>query len=119
MASGISAAKVSRIGLPFSHVSATANNSIFCSRRSAIFNNRLERSVGEAAFHLVLAAWAASSASSMSSGLDLATLAKGLPLTGEILSKYSPLTGATHWPPIKLSYFSLKLILAPSVLGSA
>ena len=24
----------------------------------------------------------------------------GLPLTGEMSSKYSPLVGATHWPPM-------------------
>ena len=76
MASGISAAKVSRMGLPFPMFQLPPITQYFAPRRSAIFNNRLERSVGETAFHLVLAAWAASSASSMSSGLDLATLAK-------------------------------------------
>ena len=47
------------------------------------------------------AACAASRAASMSSAVPRATSVNGLPLTGEMFSKYSPLTGSTHSPPMK------------------
>ena len=50
-----------------------------------------------------LAACAASRASSMSSASERATSQNGLPVTGETFSKYWPLTGATHSPPMKFS----------------
>ena len=114
----MSAASVSRIGLPLSHVSATANFSRFCSRRSAILRSKFERVVGEDLFHCSLALCAASSASSMSSTDERGTFVKTLPSTGEIFSKYSPFTGATHSPPIKLSYCALNSTLEPDWLGS-
>jgi len=46
---------------------------------------------------------AASRAASMSSAVPRATSAKGLPVTGEMSSKYCPLTGFTHSPPIQCS----------------
>src|ERR1700758_2967498 len=66
----MSAAIVSRSGLPLSQVSALASSSRFCSMRSAILLRMLERSVGEVLPQAVLAAWAASSARSMSSAVD-------------------------------------------------
>ena len=107
MAKGMSAANVSRTGLPLSHVSATASSSKFCSKRSAIFNNRFERVVGDALFQDALAACAASSASSISAVEERGIFVNTLPSTGEMLSKYSPLTGGTHLPPIKFSYCDL------------
>jgi len=107
IAKGKSAAIVSRIGLPLSQVSARASSSRFSSILSAIFHNRLLRVVAEATFHDTAALCAASNASSTSAPVERAILVKGLPSTGEILSKYSPPAGATHSPPIKFSYCSL------------
>ena len=92
------------MGLPFSQVSATARSSRFSSRRSAILSNKFERVVGDDLPQAALALCAASSASSISSADERGTLVNTLPSTGEILSKYSPLTGATHFPSIKFSY---------------
>ena len=39
----------------------------------------------------------------MSSAVPRAISVNALPVTGEMFSKYSPLTGATHSPPMKLS----------------
>ena len=103
----MSAAKVSRTGLPLSQVSATAKSSKLASRRSAIFNSIFERVVAEDLLHCALALCAASSASSISSTLERGILVNTLPSTGEMLSKYSPFTGATHCPPMKFSYWAL------------
>lgn len=65
------------------------------------------------------ALWAASSASSMSSAVPRATSQKGLPVTGEMFSKYWPLMGGTHSPPIQFSYRGLKLTFDPSWPGWA
>ena len=46
---------------------------------------------------------AASSASSMSSAVDRATSVNGCPVAGVRFSAYSRSTGATQWPPMKLS----------------
>ena len=59
------------------------------------------RPASEVAPQASLAAWAASRASSTSSAVDLATSQKGLPSTGLRLAMYLPLTGSTHWPPMK------------------
>lgn len=88
MASGMSAASVSRTGLPLSHVSATASISRFCSIRSAILLRMFARAVGEVRPQESRAAWAASSAFSMSSAVERATSQKGLPVTGLMFSKY-------------------------------
>ena len=85
-ASGMSAARVSRTGLPFSQVSATASISRFASMASAIRFSTAARSVRDVSPHASLAACAASSASSTSSAVDLATSQKGLPLTGLTLA---------------------------------
>ena len=42
----------------------------------------------------------------MSSAVDRAISVNGWPVTGEMFSKYSPLAGGTHSPPMKLSYRS-------------
>ena len=102
-AKGMSAASVSRTGLPFSHVSATASISRLASMASAIALRTAARSVSEASPQASFAAWAASSASSTSSGVERATSQNGLPLTGLMFVMYWPLTGATHLPPMKLS----------------
>ena len=52
-----------------------------------------ERSAGEVLPHAGAAACAASRAASMSSAVPRATSVNGLPLTGEMFSKYSPLIG--------------------------
>lgn len=71
--------------------------------RSAILSNTLARSVVEVLPQASLAACAASSAASMSCALERAIEVNTLPLIGVVLSKYWPLAGATHAPPIKLS----------------
>ncbi len=76
---------------------------MFASIASAIALRTAERSVSEAAPHASFAACAASSASSMSAGVDCGTWQNGLPVTGERLSVYWPSTGATHLPPMKFS----------------
>ncbi len=103
MASGMSAASVSRTGLPLSQVSATAIISRFASSRSAILFMSAARWVGEVLPHASAAACAASSALWMSSSVERATWQKTWPVTGDGLSKYWPLTGGTNLPPMKLS----------------
>ena len=71
--------------------------------RSAIFSRMLERSVGDVLPQAGAALWAASSARSMSSAVERGTSQNTAPVTGVMLSKYWPLTGATHSPPIKFS----------------
>ena len=99
----MSAASVSRTGLPFSQLSAIASISRFSSIASAILFSTLERSVVEVSAHSSLAAWAASSASSMSSADERGTEVKGSPVAGVTFSLYSPSIGATQWPPMKFS----------------
>ena len=102
-ASGRSALSGSRIGFPLSQVSATARSSRFASITSAILFSTAARSVVEVLPHAGNALCAASSAASMSSAVPRATSANGFPLTGEMSSKYWPLTGLTHSPPIQCS----------------
>ena len=61
------------------------------------------RCAGDVLPHLPLAAWAASSASSMSSAVERAISHSLAPVTGVGLSKYWPRTGAIHLPSMKLS----------------
>ncbi len=100
MASGMSAAMVSRSGLPLSMVSATAICSRLASMRSAIRFRMLARSVVEVRPHAALALCAASSAASMSLLLERGTAVNFWPLMGEMFSKYCPSTGATQCPPM-------------------
>ena len=99
-ASGMSAARVSRTGLPFSQVSAIAMISRFSSIRSAILFRMLARSVGLVLPQLANACQATSTARSMSSLVPRPTSVNGLPLTGLTFSKYCPLTGSTNSPPM-------------------
>ena len=99
----MSAASVSRTGLPFSQLSATASISRLSSIASATLFSTRERSVVEASPHASFAACAASSASSTSSGVERGTSVNGSPVAGVTFSEYSPLTGATQWPPMKFS----------------
>ncbi|MNZ41060.1 hypothetical protein D3C78_586000 [compost metagenome] len=66
--------------------------------RSAIFSSRLERSCTEVRPQASAAAWAASSASSMSSAVERGNSPMASPVTGVVLVKYWPLTGATNSP---------------------
>ena len=102
MASGMSAAVVSRIGLPLSQVSARAISSRFASIRSAIRLRISARSAALVRPQASLAACAASSAASTSSAFDRATSQSTWPFTGERFSKYLPLLGSTKLPPMKL-----------------
>ena len=72
-------------------------------REKLIKLNNSSFSITEDLFHSFAASQAASIALLTSSSVDLATFVKLFPSTGEILSKYSPFTGAVHFPPIKLS----------------
>ena len=82
----MSAASVSRTGLPFSQLSATASISRFSSIASAILFSTRDRSVVEVSPQATLAACAASSASSTSSGVESGTWVKGSPVAGVRLS---------------------------------
>ena len=68
--------------------------------RSAIRSSTSDRSVAELAPHAGAAAQAASSAASMSSAVPRPTSQNTWPVMGVTFSKYSPLTGATHSPPM-------------------
>ena len=94
----MSAASVSRTGLPFSQVSATASISRLASMASAMALSTAARSASEVSPQASLAACAASRASSTSSAVDRATSQNGFPLTGLTLAMYWPFTGATHGP---------------------
>ena len=87
MASGMSAAMVSRIGLPLSQVSARASSSRFSSMRSAMWFRISARSAALARPQASLAAWAASSAASTSVASERAISQSFAPFTGEKLSK--------------------------------
>ena len=103
MASGMSAARVSRIALPLSRVSTSASTSSRSSIRSAIRLRTSARWAGEVAPQAALAACAASSAASMSSAVERATSHSGRPVTGVGLLKYWPRAGGVQAPPMKLS----------------
>ncbi len=84
----MSAASVSRTGLPFSQLSATARGSRWASIRSAIFSRMSERSVTDVRPHPGAASCAASSARSTSSAVPRAISVNGCPFTGDGFSKY-------------------------------
>ena len=87
MASGRSAAVVSRIGLPLSQVSAWASSERLSSIRWAMALRITARSATLAEPQASLAAWAASSARSTSAASDRATSHRGWPFTGEVFWK--------------------------------
>ena len=55
----------------------------------------------------------------MSSAVPRPTSVNGLPLTGEMLSKYPPLIGATHSPPMKWPYLLLTVTRESGEPGAA
>ncbi|SHS72028.1 Uncharacterised protein [Mycobacteroides abscessus subsp. abscessus] len=105
--------------MPLSQVSATASLSMCCSIRSAIRSKAFDRSAAEVLPHASAAACAASSAFSISGAVPRATRVNTLPSIGEAFSKYWPSAGATHSPPMKLSYLGAKVTALPSVPGAA
>ena len=68
---------------------------------SAILFRISARSAAEVRPQACLAPCAAFSARSMSSPVDRAISVNGCPVTGVMFSKYLPLTGGTHSPPMK------------------
>ena len=104
---GTSAANVSLTVFPLSKVSASAIFSKFASIASAILFNNVLLSRTEVCLNDWNALFAAKIAASQSFSFDLGILVNSFPSTGEILSKYSPLIGATHSPPMKFSYWGL------------
>jgi len=68
---------------------------------SAILFRISERSPTEVRPQLCLAPCAASSARLMSASVERAISVNGCPVTGVMFSKYLPLTGGTHSPPMK------------------
>ncbi len=99
----MSAPSVSRTGLPFSQLSATANISLLASTRSAIALSTAARSAPVVSPHDSLAACAASRASSTSSGVESATSVIGRAVAGVRSTRYLPWVGAIHLPPMKFS----------------
>ena len=69
--------------------------------RSAIRLRMSDRSASDVLPQAGAAAWAASSAASMSSAVPRPTSQNALPLTGEMFSKYWPFFGSTQLPPMK------------------
>ncbi|MNR05162.1 hypothetical protein D3C85_1211750 [compost metagenome] len=108
MASGMSAARASRMGLPLSQVSAVARRSRLASITSAICISMRARSAAGVEPHFGAARCAASSASSMSRSFERALRVRVWPVTGVTLSKYSPSAGDCHFPSMKLSYCVLR-----------
>ena len=99
----MSAASVSRTGLPFSQLSATASISLFSSIASAIAFSTSARSAADFSPQPSLAACAASRASSTSSGVESATSVIGAAVAGVRSTRYLPSVGASHLPPMKFS----------------
>ena len=115
----MSAASVSRTGLPLSQLSAIARIDLFSSMTSAMRFSTRDRSVVDASPHATRAAWAASSASSTSSGVDAGISVNGFPVTGVRFALYRPFTGATHRPPMKLSYRGRTSTMLSGLPGTA
>ena len=99
----MSAASVSRIGLPFSQLSAIASGSRLSSITSATLFRIRERSVVDVLPQSSFVACAASSASFMSSAVERGTAVRVSPVAGVTFVEYSPAVGATQWPPMKFS----------------
>lgn len=89
---------VSRIGLPLSIVSISARKSRFSWSRSAMRLRISERSATEVRPQLWRAACAASSASSMSGAVDLATSQTGFDVIGVDVRKVAAFHGRNPFP---------------------
>src|SRR6516165_2747262 len=113
----MSAASVSRTGLPFSQLSVTASISRCSSMASAILFSTAARCAPGFSPHSSLAAWAASRASSTSSGVDSATSQIGFAVAGLRLTRYLPIAGGSHFPPMKFSYLGCTLTRLPVCPG--
>src|SRR5450631_4067223 len=113
----MSALRVSRTGLPFSQLSATASISAFASITSAMALSTAACSVADASPQASLAAWAASRASSTSSGVDSATSVIGSAVAGVRSTRYLPCVGANHLPPMKFSYLGATETMLPDWPG--
>src|SRR6478672_10953124 len=113
----MSAASVSRTGLPFSQLSATASTSWFFSIASAIALSTSARAVAGASPQASFAAWAASNASSTSAGVEWATSVIGPAVAGAKSRRYLPRVGASHLPPMKFSYLGSTETMLPSRPG--
>src|ERR1700730_8431654 len=113
----MSAASVSRTGLPFSQLSATASMSLFFSIASAIALSTPARSEADASPQASFAAWAASNASSTSSGVESATSVIGPAVAGARSRRYLPCVGANHLPPMKFSYLGSTETMLPGWPG--
>ena len=93
---------LSRIGLPLSQLSACASTARLSCMRLAMATRMLARSAALVRPHASFAAWAASSACSMSAVAERAISHSGLPFTGEVFSNVRPLAASIHSPPMKL-----------------
>src|SRR5450631_3066648 len=113
----MSAPRVSRTGLPFSQLSATASISLFFSMASATALSTSARSVADASPQASLAACAASRASSISSGEESATSVIGAAVAGLRSTRYLPWVGANHFPPMKFSYLGSTETMLPGWPG--
>src|SRR5579863_2592886 len=113
----MSAASVSRTGLPFSQLSATASMSWFFSTASAIALSTSARLVADASPQASFAAWAASNASSTSTGVESATSVIGPAVAGAKSTRYLPCVGANHLPPMKFSYLGSTETMLPGRPG--
>ena len=87
--------------------------------RSAILLRITARSAAEVLPQAGAAACAASSAMSTSVSSDRGISQNVCPVTGVGFSKYRPAAGATHSPPMQLSYRESKVITEPSAPGRA
>src|SRR5579864_6751895 len=100
----MSAASVSRTGLPFSQLSATASMSWFFSTASAIALSTFARSVADASPQASFA-------------VESATSVIGPAVAGAKSTRYLPCVGANHLPPMKFSYLGSTETMLPGRPG--
>ena len=91
-------ARVSRIGLPLSSDSSSANFSAFSSMRSATLFRMMARSAFDVLLQVSNAFQAASTARSTSSFVASAMVESCSPLAGQYTSSVPPSDASTHWP---------------------
>ena len=113
----MSAASVSRTGLPFSQLSATASISACSSIASATLVSTRARAAGDSWPHASFAACAASSAVSTSAGVESATSQIGLAVAGLRFTRYLPSAGGSHLPSMKFSYLGSTETVLPDWPG--
>ena len=113
----MSAFSVSRTGLPFSQLSATASISLFASIASATLFSTAARCVADASPQASFAACAASNANSTSCGVDSATSVIAAAVAGLRSTRYFPAVGSSHFPPMKFSYRGRTVTMLPGRPG--